>query len=228
MKKVNPLSFQFTHIDLTLNRRTFGFPSSSKILTLIPKITTEPLNKYFAELDLEPSATEVEIKRAYRKLARIYHHDGTEPDDEYFKYLTHIYQTLINPQTRVRYLQTMGKYISEWELRKLREESPEVIDALVRLEQFEEDLELPVPTGGFSFWGSHEDLCQQWYWHMISALGLHNISMYVQIGVTNLNSAYLIHSMNSGKIIFWFSDVLEPNWLTAYACSTDYVRTFDL
>ena len=60
---------------------------------------------YYAILGVERSASEQDIKNAYRKLARKYHPDvSKEPDaEERFKDVAEAYQTLKDPETRAAY-----------------------------------------------------------------------------------------------------------------------------
>jgi curved DNA-binding protein len=60
---------------------------------------------YYATLGLERTATQDDIKRAYRKLARKYHPDvSKEPDAEArFKDLAEAYEALNDPEKRVAY-----------------------------------------------------------------------------------------------------------------------------
>lgn len=60
---------------------------------------------YYAALGVEPSSTQVEIKRAYRKLARKYHPDvSKEPNAEArFKEVAEAHEALIDPERRAAY-----------------------------------------------------------------------------------------------------------------------------
>jgi curved DNA-binding protein len=61
---------------------------------------------YYAALDLEPNASDQEIKQAYRKLARKYHPDvnpGDQAAEERFKEVNEAYQALSDPQKRRKY-----------------------------------------------------------------------------------------------------------------------------
>src|SRR6476659_8643510 len=61
---------------------------------------------YYELLQIAPNATEDEIKRAYRKLARELHPDTSGGDpaaEERFKEVTIAYETLRDPERRRRY-----------------------------------------------------------------------------------------------------------------------------
>lgn len=66
------------------------------------------LKDYYKILELEPSATLPEIKKAYWRLAQIYHPDKKQ-DDPYaaalFSEIKEAYETLANPSKKDRYLQ---------------------------------------------------------------------------------------------------------------------------
>ena len=63
-----------------------------------------PTPDYYAFLEVSPTATQSEIKRAYRRLARQYHPDlNQETLDERIKLLNQAYAILRDPQKRALY-----------------------------------------------------------------------------------------------------------------------------
>ncbi len=66
------------------------------------------IKNYFAILELEPSATAAEIRKAYRRLALIYHPDK-KPNDPYanarFTEIKEAYEVLSDPSKKEYYLQ---------------------------------------------------------------------------------------------------------------------------
>ena len=69
---------------------------------------------YYKVLGLDKSATEAEIKKAYRKLARKYHPDvnpGDAEAEEKFKQLNEANEVLSNPENRKKY----DKYGKDWQ-----------------------------------------------------------------------------------------------------------------
>ena len=66
------------------------------------------LKDYYGILDIETSATQAEIKKAYRKLAHLYHPDKN-PGDPYalaqFSEIKEAYEVLTNPAKKEYYLQ---------------------------------------------------------------------------------------------------------------------------
>ncbi len=67
---------------------------------------------YYARLELHPSASPIEIRRAYRELSKRYHPDTTELPTETatakFQQLNEAYATLSNPERRAVYDQKIG------------------------------------------------------------------------------------------------------------------------
>jgi curved DNA-binding protein CbpA len=63
-----------------------------------------PRADYYAFLQVPPTATQSEIKRSYRRLARQYHPDLNEQAlDEHIKMLNEAYTVLRDPQKRALY-----------------------------------------------------------------------------------------------------------------------------
>lgn len=64
-------------------------------------------NSYYTRLGLHPSASVIEIRRAYRNLSKRYHPDTTDLPQAYatakFQQLNEAYATLSNPERRVQY-----------------------------------------------------------------------------------------------------------------------------
>ena len=57
----------------------------------------------YSVLGLTKTATSEDIKKAYRKLALVYHPDKTTGNEEKFKKISHAYDTLSDPQKRYNY-----------------------------------------------------------------------------------------------------------------------------
>ena len=58
---------------------------------------------YYNTLGVEKSATQDEIKKAFRKLAHQYHPDKSGGDEAKFKEANEAYQVLGDPQKRAQY-----------------------------------------------------------------------------------------------------------------------------
>lgn len=52
-------------------------------------------------LGVKPGASEAEIKKAYRKLAKEFHPDSGATDDQEFRRITEAYELLLDPQVRI-------------------------------------------------------------------------------------------------------------------------------
>jgi len=72
------------------------------------------LPDYYKILQVPTTASSVEIKAAYRRLAKIYHPDKSSgyADEEKFKQIKEAYENLINPQKRARYDARRNRAIS--------------------------------------------------------------------------------------------------------------------
>lgn len=58
---------------------------------------------YYETLQVEETATQEEIKKAYRKLAKIHHPDGPSGDEDKFKRVAEAYEVLSDQNKRSRY-----------------------------------------------------------------------------------------------------------------------------
>lgn len=68
---------------------------------------------YYSVLGISRSASEDEIKKAFRKLAHTYHPDKGTGDEKKFKEINEAYQVLSNKEKRARYDQTGQDYHSQ-------------------------------------------------------------------------------------------------------------------
>lgn len=77
---------------------------------------------YYYALGLDPSASDEEIKKAFRAAAKELHPDGLNPDRELYEIAQHIYRVLSDPGRKVRYDSTPEGhfYISELELEQFQ------------------------------------------------------------------------------------------------------------
>lgn len=87
----------------------FGFLLSLTILLIAPLslvLAHVVETEYYDELGVSPTASDAEIKKAYRKLARQYHPDsnpGDEQTEAKFHKITDAYNVLTDPDKRVLY-----------------------------------------------------------------------------------------------------------------------------
>ncbi|MFB2921174.1 MULTISPECIES: J domain-containing protein [Aerosakkonema] len=91
---------------MTSNRATHN-QENRQFSTRIPLSSS-----YYALLGLHPSASAVEIRRAYRELSKRYHPDTTELPEAIattkFQQLNEAYATLSNPERRLHYDTKIG------------------------------------------------------------------------------------------------------------------------
>lgn len=88
--------------------------SSIRLMT-----TDEGIKDYYEVLGLDQSATEEEIKNAYRKLAKLYHPDINatggvhEPNAEKFRNVAEAYAVLSHYESRLRYNNTRSQLLEK-------------------------------------------------------------------------------------------------------------------
>lgn len=97
-----------------------GFPSSTTCLTRRPPNQNDP-NGYYHAFGLDPDATDAEVRRAYRFLARRMHPDGSDPQPVLFHVVQHIFSILGDEKARYRYDSTPEDqaFISRLEIDRL-------------------------------------------------------------------------------------------------------------
>jgi curved DNA-binding protein len=61
------------------------------------------LPSYYVLLQVSPEASQEEIRSAYRRLARRYHPDGTDPNPQLMRLLNAAYEVLRDPAKRRQY-----------------------------------------------------------------------------------------------------------------------------
>jgi curved DNA-binding protein CbpA len=98
-------------------------------------MTTTTDRDYYDLLEVPPTATLTQIKRAYRRLARKYHPDMNNGDPEaaeHFKLITEAYEILSDPAQRQRYDRTRPKAHST-EITTPGDDDSEAISAVLRV-----------------------------------------------------------------------------------------------
>ncbi|AEQ21069.1 putative DnaJ-like chaperone protein [Rhodococcus phage E3] len=162
-----------------------GFPSLCRELALIPRNTRDQ-NGYYVMLGLHPWATESEIRRAYHRVARRFHPDGSEPNVRLFERYTEIYEVLSDPILRAEYHATP--------------ETDVYLDKHVR--RLMKALDLPIPLeedvpvlAGFDFYriGTHEDdevIADRWYQALVEDLGEMGYRQVLKLCLTNETPGY--------------------------------------
>ena len=79
------------------------------------------MDEHYAVLGLRPSASDAEVKAQYRRLSLKLHPDkvlGDKVKEEEFKRVAHAYNTIMNPELRAQFLQSVGHSFVENEQRR--------------------------------------------------------------------------------------------------------------
>ncbi len=114
----------------------------------------EKFKDYYKILGVSKNATQDEIKKAYRKLARKYHPDKNKGDkeaEEKFKEINEAYEVLGNPENRKKY-DEVGMYWRQYDEYKKAQEQARRQSGFSGFGGFGET------SGGFSFGGDFEDI----------------------------------------------------------------------
>ena len=93
---------------MTQERKTDGSTSPQK------SVSEKLANSHYSLLGLNPWASEIEIRRTYRHLSKLYHPDTTNLPPEIakakFQQINEAYGTLSNPERRLLYDYKIGYY----------------------------------------------------------------------------------------------------------------------
>ncbi len=182
-----------------------GFPNASREIARIPPNHNDP-NGYYDLLNLKPWASAQEVKEAFRREAKIYHPDGSEPDEAVFRHLQQMYEVLSDPVKRQEYNSTPKGCIYLGDI-----ERKSILDAH-SLEELEAILEENVDIQPFfSYYGlvTENAFAQQWYEVILAAMHALQIKGTVQVSITNQSSTHV----ESG--IIYVPTHIDPNYFIA-------------
>lgn len=198
--------------------RGVGLASSSRVLAPLPRNLNDP-NGYYETLGVPSWASQQEIKKAFQKLARRYHPDGEEPDEEEFRYLSHIYEVLTNPQSKGEYDSVVeGFYISKWEEDLIRQAVRQGDLPEASLEDLEDTTPISPEEEYYDFYGSpvHRDLAQEWVRVFLEAYWARGVRTTVRVGVSEDHELHVIdHRESLGFVVFLLPTHLKPSYWIA-------------
>jgi curved DNA-binding protein CbpA len=151
------------------------------------------LKDYYSILELSPSASGDEIKKAYRRLAHQYHPDKKN-DDPYasarFSDIKEAYETLSNPQKKDRYLQQ--RWYTQSIRKKFRQETVTpvaILKQMLETERYASTLD--------THRMDKEGLLNQ----MLAILSEENIHSLNSFNDTNLNKEIVLAALKSGHLL---------------------------
>lgn len=169
--------------------RGVGFPHLSRDLVPIPRNKKDP-NGYYLILGLHPWATEIEIRRAYHKLARRFHPDGEEPNVAMFERITEVYEVLTSPTQRQAYHDTPDNAtFVDNHIRR-------IFDGLGLQLPLEEDVEVDdAPALDYDFYriGFHKDDredARRWYGAVVEDFGKLGYRQVIHVCLTDGQMGY--------------------------------------
>lgn len=130
-----------------------GFLNLTKELILAPRNLNDP-NGFYRMFGVEPWASEDEIRRAYRRMARRVHPDGTHPDKERFLYLAEAYHVLTEHREEYNSIPEGCMWrMSGWEGEAGEEVPPSPSPKVEKADKW----------GYYYTDGENHDLAQEWY-----------------------------------------------------------------
>ena len=75
-----------------------------------PGARTEEMRDFYQDLGVPETATADDIRKAYRRLAKVYHPDSGDGDEEAFHRIAQAYNVLSKPESRNDYDKTLRNY----------------------------------------------------------------------------------------------------------------------
>lgn len=106
-------------------------------------------NTHYGLLNLHPSASVIDIRRAYRELSKLYHPDTTylppEEAKQRFQRLNEAYGVLANPETRLKYDLEIG--YSRWNVIQSHPDCSKVKDYDSSKSAYLDPLDRPLSSG---------------------------------------------------------------------------------
>lgn len=153
------------------------------------------LKDYYIILELPPSASTDEIKKAYRRLAHLYHPDkkGNDPyAAAQFAAVKEAYETLTNPVKKDHYLQqrwyaqSTGRRVKEGILTPVT-----LLKQLLELEQYTRRLD------------EHRMDTEGLYQYLAGILSDENIRMLNRFGDADINQQIILLMLRNGQLLPW-------------------------
>jgi len=151
------------------------------------------LKDYYSILELPPSASADEVKKAYRRLAHLYHPDKKD-NDPYaavqFAVIKEAYETLINPVQKEYYLQqrwyaqSIGKKIKQEAITPVN-----VLKQMIELEKYVSKLDI------------HRMDHQGLFEHLENVLSDSTIDMLNSFNEAGINNEIVTIALKSGKTL---------------------------
>lgn len=167
-------------------------------------------NGYYSSLGLSPSATQDQIRKAYRRMIKTLHPDrGGDPDE--FRRISQIYAVLTDPIEKVKYdsLKDDEYYLGPYELDLILGELPkDVLDQAIRKGD--------ETTAWYTYYAMQEDhrLAHLWYEKLVPAMRAMGLSGPARLGITASTQPFIAMISSTLEIIM-IPKHLKPNYFLA-------------
>ena len=153
------------------------------------------LKDHYAILELEPSATTEEVKRAYRKLAHQFHPDKTSHDpyaSAKFAAIKEAYETLMNPIRKEQYLQQRWYFKSRGGIKKQEPLTPvSLLKRVLDLDRYVSKLDVH----RMDKVGLHE--------HLLDLLSESNIDTVLSFNDPSVNDEIVIYTLRISRMLHY-------------------------